>query len=553
MASISKSVHSQESEHPILFHQQSLEKFPCVSHLRNVFNGEFEECFKGLEANSILDRKSVIKSRIIALIESVFKKIFPILKSYKPRHYYTQIKLSVYPLLGCTNNVNEISADSLVPIAFIGRCRRMLDKIDNYGGHDLDLNPILRTYANIIIWQLLHELLCFSERFIEAEMILVDWWNTNTVIQLNSEKHIYRAKAAHKLAKFQYGRNLFSSAARWFLLAHIDDCLNYYYPFDKSLGTGAYDGYSAIEAGAGYALRTFFQFTEVDNEQLMHLIEEAVIDNYKDKVIDKEFFLVDNKFWAGHKGFPEYYFTEYISTSPFPKTHLFQPTTRTDHPLNPYYVAVFHRYLQDIESKSSKASKASPDADFQHKSAVTLHEKGIGFEKLAAYLFSTIDGFLPEHDIRSEDQAFQNDIVVYNMNPSNVSLQHLFGNKILVECKNRITKVSSSEAGYFIARMLALGCKFGVFFSREGVTKGISSLDARFAMALTRRFRPQINVAVIEDLDIKNLYADAQSNKSGDSKFEFRAVGKQSPSFLKLLLEAYDESADGLRKKSKKQ
>ncbi|MBX3066878.1 MAG: hypothetical protein KF726_28115, partial [Anaerolineae bacterium] len=139
-----------------------------------------------------------------------------------------------------------------------------------------------------------------------------------------------------------------------------------------------------------------------------------------------------------------------------------RPTNVTEHLLNRIY---YSSLLDEAQIEAEKQAEIEENREVQSK-----NQKGKALEKLAAYLFLLIPGFVPRLRVKPEDTIFEIDAVVSNHYPVNTILSDNFGRYILIECKNRADKIGTSDIGYFLHRIQLLHATFGVLFARMGIT-----------------------------------------------------------------------------------
>jgi hypothetical protein len=125
--------------------------------------------------------------------------------------------------------------------------------------------------------------------------------------------------------------------------------------------------------------------------------------------------------------------------------------------------------------------------------------KGDALEFLAAYLFLLIPGWFPSRNVLDENQSFETDIIISNLNPTGNLTAELLGRNFLVECKNWGTPIKVRDVGYFLHRMRLTHCGFGVLFAANDVTGRIKGETA--ARSLIRRtFHEDGNTCVVLDM-----------------------------------------------------
>jgi hypothetical protein len=134
--------------------------------------------------------------------------------------------------------------------------------------------------------------------------------------------------------------------------------------------------------------------------------------------------------------------------------------------------------------------------------STTKRAKGTTLEDLAQYLFSLLPGCIPERNVRDTALAYESDIVVRNLYKENNSIVDMFGRYFLVECKNWDKRIDVEAVGYFLFRMRMLHSKFGVIFSRKGIT-GSKSDEASRAL-IRRNYHEDGSICVVLDANDLN-------------------------------------------------
>ncbi len=129
-------------------------------------------------------------------------------------------------------------------------------------------------------------------------------------------------------------------------------------------------------------------------------------------------------------------------------------------------------------------------------------QKGVTLEDLALYLLLLVPGCVPHKNVLAEQSMFETDILVQNLSPNATVVTDLLGRHFLIECKNRKEKTSSADVGYFLYRMKLTHTRFGIIFSKNGIT---GSKEHKAAHELIRRAFHEDNLICIlisnEDLD----------------------------------------------------
>lgn len=261
-----------------------------------------------------------------------------------------------------------------------------------------------------------------------ADSLLIEWWNKLGDRQFLEEQRVYRAKISFKLAELYLRRNDRGAAFWWALHTQADDMLG-----EHPEGGGS--GKLQLRTILGMSEEALVGFNKIATRNVSSLKDSTVT-------------------WAQPLGFAEDVVLQFALENPKFASLLAQDTSVLEFPLSSAYF---------------KALLAVVNASYSNKETTA---KGKSLERLAAYLFLLMPGWIPHLNIEDEDQAFESDIVVHNfMQPSNLAAEVL-GRDFLVECKNWKNSVGVSSVGYFLHRMHLTHAKFGIIFALHETSGG---------------------------------------------------------------------------------
>jgi len=297
----------------------------------------------------------------------------------------------------------------------------------------------------------------FQARFTwAAEQLLFEWWDHAGLRQLSEPRHIYRANIALKLAQLYLRLNDRGAALRWALLTQADDMLH-----EHRAGGGA---------GKQW-LRTMLGMSETELAGFRNIAIEILekLKSARSSTSNATWF--DEGVVVG------------LALRDISFGHLFsQPSSVGEFPISiPYITALLNRVDNPRASNKSK---------------------GDSLEALASYLFLLVPGWVPSPNVLEENQGFETDVIVSNLNPTGNLAAELLGRHFLVECKNRADAVSVDDVGYFLYRMRLTHCNFGVMFATRGITGKTRGETA--ARSIIRKAFHEDGITCIV-LDRKNL------------------------------------------------
>ena len=293
-----------------------------------------------------------------------------------------------------------------------------------------------------------------------AESLLLDWWDHLSEKQLHADAREYRASTALRLMNHYFHRNDRASAFRWALHTQADDLLG-----------GHVDG-GGVAKGV---LLAHFSLTNEDLEELGRIASKCAEAAHANG-------------WSTPDGFCEHVVLRFLQSERV--AHVQSATTSREFSLSPSYLRAL---MNDLDG-------------------TTTTDSGRSFETVALYLASLLPGAAPRRNVLDEDQGFENDVVVRNSS-SGVDLQvDTLGRYFLIECKNWGTAIGVSEVGYFLYRMRLTQSRFGLIFSKNGIS-GDKKSGERCARSLIRRAFSQDGLicATIDKAELESLCESRRS------------------------------------------
>jgi hypothetical protein len=275
----------------------------------------------------------------------------------------------------------------------------------------------------------------FKEKkwYFASEKLLVEWWNSLGQLQFSRNKRVYRAECAYLLSDLYNEMNEQGLALRWAMLMQADDLLG-----EHPQGGGA--GRQLLMTRMGLSS---FAFDELNRISQLCL-STAQKEGWEKPVGFAEEVLC--KFAQSKAG---YVIAETFSVKEFPVSQ-------------GYFNAL---YKQANDSNGARS-------------------KGVSLEDLALYLLMLLPGCVPHKNVLAEQRMFESDVLIHNLSPASTVITDLFGRHFLIECKNRKEKADSAIIGYFLYRMKLTHTRFGIIFSKSGITGG---KNHEAAHELTRR------------------------------------------------------------------
>ncbi len=283
--------------------------------------------------------------------------------------------------------------------------------------------------------------------------LLLDWWNAFGLKQKRSQKRMYREIIALWLGLHHLNLGNESRAFRWLLHTQADDIF---------AGGNGGAGRDRLGTVFGFTPSAFTEFNDI-TKQFRNLIDQD---------------------WSQSYGFAEHAVREFIEQNTSFSTEI--ANIDREFPISKAYFATLVELYRAENSDKNK--------------------KGQSLETLASYLMSLLPGCIPRRNLFDEDLVGETDILVHNLSPKPHLVTELLGRDFLIECKNTEQGVGVSDVGYFLYRMRLCHVKFGIIFSKTGIT-GSGTQNEMAARALIRRaFHEDGNLCVIiDDTDLVEL------------------------------------------------
>ncbi len=297
--------------------------------------------------------------------------------------------------------------------------------------------------------------------FSASEKLLLDWWDNLGLLQANTRnKHIYRAETAFYLTDLYWTMGDKGMAFRWGMHMQADDILH-----------GNPD-----DGGAGrQMLPTLLGMEDSAFNALNQLAKENL--NQVNSTDD----------WTQPAGFAEDIFSKFAES----KTSyvIARASSQREMPVSKGYFQALYAAM----------TKLDPLEERQYN-----QQKGKALENIAFYLSLQLPGCVPHANVLAKKQAYETDIVVQNLNPSSSVVAELLGREFIIECKNKKEGVRVSEIGYFLYRIKLTHTKFGIFFTRKGIT-GRDAMKAGEALINQAYQLDGIICVVLSDIDLEAL------------------------------------------------
>ena len=120
--------------------------------------------------------------------------------------------------------------------------------------------------------------------------------------------------------------------------------------------------------------------------------------------------------------------------------------------------------------------------------------KGTGLEMLFAYVFLASPGFEVLRDVKSLDS--QHDLLIRNLHTGDPIVDEL-GKYVLIECRNKASKVSAKEIRDFAAKVIQTSCNSGIIITKKGITGAISKKSMSAGRLAISKIYQRHNVAII--------------------------------------------------------
>jgi hypothetical protein len=288
-----------------------------------------------------------------------------------------------------------------------------------------------------------------------AIALLEEWWNDLGNRQREDSQRVYRAIVADNLAYFFLLRNDDGAAIWWSLHTQADDILGNH----EDRGG---DGKRYLRGVLGMSQAALEFFDGIGDRKRAEIASDTPADN-----------------WSQKSGHPEDMVVEFASTHPEAMALLSRPTSVREYPLSQAY---FLSLLDNV-------NKAVPPSENT--------SKGNALEDLAAYLLLLIPGLVPARKLVDERNTHESDLVLRDLSgPTGITSQ-LMGQDILIECKNWGTAVGVEQVGYFLYRMHLTHTRFGIMFSKGGITG--SKSDSAATDLIRKAFHEDGDVCIIID------------------------------------------------------
>ena len=338
---------------------------------------------------------------------------------------------------------------------FIKRCQR---------GKELDpYNPSKAEIANNLCGQVSQQ---FEQNGFPSASIrlLLCLWNKFSKCQLKENERVYKAGIAYWLSESYRKRGDVGASIRWALLCHADDMLR-----------------TIPHKGSGsHRLLNTLGMTR-DAYDAINKIAEANFQNGN---------------WSHRSHFPEDILVEFTLQCPQYAYWITQPTSVVEFPVSRAY---FKALRHDL-----KAAGELEDSQ----------QIGKAFEDLATYLTLLIPSWLPQKNVSPDEKPYEHDIVISNMMSSDNLEVDVYGRAFLAECKYLNHAVSANEVGYFLHRMHLTHTKFGIIFTKDGIS---GEDQDRYA-------QNQISRAYQQDKRICIVFDETDLNKLETGNVSFRAM-----------------------------
>ena len=295
-----------------------------------------------------------------------------------------------------------------------------------------------------------------------AFALLEEWWNDLGNRQRNERQRVYRAIAALHLTDLYRRGNDEGAAIWWALHTQADDIL----------------GNHEARGGVGKQyLRTIFGMSQSALEDFNGFgdLGRNAINNG-----------TPTGDWSRRDGFAEDVVLQFAINHPEAMALFSHPTHVYEYPLSEGYSLGLWNGINRVGTLSQTSTK------------------GTALEDLATYLLLLVPGLIPARNLLDDRLAFESDLVVRDLGgPVGVTSQ-LMGQDILIECKNWKVPVGVQQVGYFLYRMHLTHTRFGIIFSKKGIT---GSKDDKAAHDLIRKaFHEDGDVCiVVNSVDIDAL------------------------------------------------
>ena len=359
------------------------------------------------------------------------------------------------PIDEINNNFTKTNKNQFDPVVFLDDSISIMDKAFEKG-NEYDPRECDKAQEACNAYGAISKFLQTRGFQSAAEAILADAWDKFGEIQYKDNLRIYRAGIGMYLAQHYLYLGDRGSATRWALYTHADDILGKH---PKKGGNGK----QMLLTILGMSDEELNNFTEIAEENLKSI----------------------NQNWNLPNSFAEDVVTRFLLKYP-ESSHLFaNSSSKEEYKISkPYYSSLLEQI--DIDHSNVK-------------------EKGNALEYLASYLFTLVPGWCPRQNIIDEYETFENDIVIRNVSKGNDPASDILGRHYLIECKNWENKIGVSLVGYFLYRMRLTHVKFGVIFSKFGIT-GTEENEKNARSIIRKAFHEDGSICiVIQKNDLENL------------------------------------------------
>lgn len=290
-----------------------------------------------------------------------------------------------------------------------------------------------------------------------AERLLSDLWNTLTERQRDENNaFLPRAMISQFLTELTFRRGAAPLAFRWALHTQAADILAEH----------------ALAGGYGkHWLRGKFGVTDPELQLLNQIASEC-----RKKANETR--------WSSPSGFPEEVVRRLVTDQAVGLPLLARAITEDEFLICPSYLSA----LWDVVKNASSAN-----------------EKGDALEVLASYLCGLLPGCVSQQRVSDPMQAAEYDLLVRSFAQHESLTTSSFGREFIVECKNWEKTVGVKELGYFLFRMGSTRTRFGIMFSKSGIS-GREDTERAARSLIRREFQQHGSVCVVvEERDILRL------------------------------------------------
>lgn len=301
--------------------------------------------------------------------------------------------------------------------------------------------------------------------FSASEKMLLEWWDDLGSLQMDIRRKIYRAQTAFLLTDLYWEMGDQGMAFRWAMHMQADDILHGN-PDDGGAGR------QMLPTKLGMEDKAFSALNEIAKKNFEQV-----------KQTDD---------WTQPAGFAEDAFTK------FSKSKISYVIARAS---SHREMRVSKGYLQSLYTRMTELDK--------HKVRKYSSQKGKALEDIAFYLCLLLPGCVPHSNVLAKKQVYETDIVVQNLSSSSSVVTDLLGREFIVECKNRQVGIRVSEIGYFLYRMKLTHTKFGILFTRKGIT-GDKSHSAGAELIRQAYQLDDLLCIVLTDIDLDELSSGKQ-------------------------------------------